>query len=561
MVWARCCLRWLNRAGVCLVLAWQGTVHAGLLGKGTDAPASLFDLVPMTDGTGLATDVYLPAKEGGPWPALLVRSTYGRDMDYSGLVRDGYAVVVQDLRGMGGSMGTGHVFFYDGWRCAATDGADTVSWIKAQPWCNGRIGTYGESALAMTQMMMAPVTTGVCAQYLNLVPSNFYADATYHGGVFLENLVEGWLLLIGQPGVTTLYKNHPRYGPFWAHYDSVSRAADITAPGLFVNGWYDIFAQGTINGFLSRERSGGEGARGKNYLIMRWTAHNGEITDEYAFRENRHALDVGQIRKKFLAAHLKGDLHALDGVPKVHYYVMGDDRDPNAPGNEWRSSETWPPYPTEDKVLYLNSDGSLGEHPGAGGGAPLGFAFDPRDPYPNYGGANLMPNMKWGPYDQRKYSTVRKDLLKFETPPLGEPLEICGRVRVRLSVSSDCPDTDFTAKLVDVFPEGDGREILMLDNIRRVKTRNGFDVPAPPLKGQDQIVELEIDLWSIAWVFNRGHRVGLHVSSSNWPRYEVNCNTGADHPEPGCEMRVAHNRVHTDTAHASALFLPVKAAR
>ena len=533
---------------------------AGFLGNGTAAPAKLFELVCMTDGTGLATDVYMPATQGGPWPAIVVRSTYGRDMDYSGLVKEGYAVVVQDLRGMGSSLGKAHVFYYDGWRAGMTDGADTVAWVKAQPWCNGRIGTYGESALAMTQMMMAPATHDVAAQYLNLVPSNFYTDAAYHGGVFLENLVEGWLLLIGQPEVTTLYKSHPRYDEFWSHYDSVSRASEITAPGLFVNGWYDIFAQGTINGFISREKEGGDGARGKNYLIMRWTAHEGDTTDEYAFKENRHSLDIGQIRRQFMAAHLKGDEHALDGIPKVHYYVMGDDRDPNAPGNEWRSAETWPPYPTVERPFYLAVDNTLSAGPTSDADKSHGFTFDPRAPYPNYGGANLMPNMKWGPYDQRKHSATRKDLLKYESAPLQEPLEIAGRVRVHLHVSTDVPDTDFTAKLVDVFPDGDRREILMLDNVRRVKTRFGFDDPAPLLKGPDQVVELDIDLWSIAWVFNKGHRIGLHISSSNWPRYEVNCNTGADHPTPGCEMRVAHNVVHMDREHPSALYLPVKAA-
>jgi len=476
-------------------------------------------------------------------------------------VKQGFAVVVQDVRGMGGSTGSPIMFYYDGWRSGLTDGADTIAWVKSQPWCNGRIGTHGDSALAMTQMMMAPATRGVCAQYLSLVPSNFYADVAYHGGVFLENLVEGWLLLVGQPQVTDLYKAHSRYDDFWSYYDAVARASEITAPGIFVNGWYDIFAQGTINGFLSREKDGGEGARGKNYLIMRWTAHEGEQTNEYAFNENRHSLDIGDLRNRFMAAHLKGDEHALDGVPKVQYYIMGDDRDPNAPGNEWRSAETWPPYPITEKPFYLASDNTLSAAPSAGSADSLGFTFDPRDPYPNYGGANLMPNMKWGPYDQRKYSTTRKDLLKFVSPPLDEPLEIAGRVRVRLHVSSDAPDTDFTAKLVDVFPEGDSREILMLDNVRRVKTRFGFGDPAPLLKGPEEVVEIDIDLWSIAWVFNKGHRIGLHVSSSNWPRYEVNCNTGADHPAPGCEMRAAKNRVHMDKDHPSALYLPVKAAQ
>ncbi len=519
-----------------------------------------FAFVTVTDGTQLATDYYLPSKEGGPWPVLLVRSTYGRNFNYDGHIRGGYAVVAQDLRGMGGSGGEGHVFYYDGWRTGITDGKDTVDWIRAQPWCNGKIGTMGESALAMTQVMLAPATRHVAAQFMELVPTNFYHDVVYHGGVFKKNLVEGWLMLVGQPQITDLYKSHPRYNEFWSYYNSNAQAGSITAPGMFVNGWYDIFSQGTINGFLSRERNGGEGARGANYLIMRWNTHTSARSPDYKLRDNADDVRESELRKKFFDYHLKGDSHALEGMPKVQYYVLGDDRDPNAPGNVWRSSDTWPPGSVTEKAFFLHGDSRMDAGaPGADEPA-LGFVFDPRDPYPTHGGANLLPNLVAGPYDQRLYSGSRTDLIKFATAPLAEPLEIAGHVRVVLYVSSDAPDTDFTAKLVDIFPEGDGREINILDNIRRVKTRMGYETAAPPLNGPEQVVELEIDMWHTAWAFNKGHRIGLHVSSSNFPRFEVNPNTGEDHPVDGGEMRAAGNRVHFSPSRPSALYLPVSAA-
>ncbi len=529
----------------------------GLFEDRTTVGERSYHEIPMTDGTLLATDVYLPEEGEGPWPVILQRSLYSRNQGMNGFIKDGYAVVIQDVRGFGNSQGDSHVFYSDGWRPGLTDGADTVAWIKAQPWCNGKIGTTGTSALAMTQMLLAPAVKDLSAQFMNKVPANFYYDVIYLGGVFRKNLVEGWLTALGQVPSIAFYKNLPRYEKYWEYYNTVERAGDITAPGFFVGGWFDIFAKGTIDGFVARERNGGEGARGKNFLIMEWGTHGRDTTRDYKLKSNRHDVSTSALRKKFFDAYLKGDVTALTDVPKVQYYILGDDKDPEAPGNEWRTAETWPPYPVDTAAYYLHGNGSLCTEPAEEMSSYLEFTFDPHDPYPTRGGANLLPNLVSGPYDQRKYSQSRTDLLKYASAPLDDPLEVVGMVKVRLFVSSDAPDTDFTAKLLDIYPEGDAREILILDNIRRVKSRLGFDRVAPALQGQDDVVELEIDLWSTAWIFNRGHRIGLHISSSNHPRFEVNPNTGADHPVPGEEMRVAHNRVHGSTQYPSALLLPI----
>lgn len=511
--------------------------------------------IPMSDGTKLATDVHLPDGDG-PWPVILVRSTYGRSAGMAGeYLERGYAVVIQDVRGMGDSEGEKYVFHADGWRPGLTDGADTVAWVKQQPWCNGKIGTVGGSALGITQMLLAPATADVQAQCIEAAPGNLFEYGAYPGGVFRKNMFEGWLKAIGQSHLVPVYKAEPLDGTFWSFYDSDARAGDITAPALFINGWYDIFGQGTIDAFTAREQQGGAGARGKNMLIMKWSSHGPDVSTDYKFNDNRtEDLHVSEIRRAFLAYTLKGDTAALNNIPKVHFYVMGDDA-PGAPGSEWRTAESWPPYPTTETPLYLGENGAL--YPNApGNDAALSFTYDPADPYPTLGGANLLPNLPSGPFDQRKYSDTRKDLLKFATDPLPTPIEVTGHVKVRLQVSSDVPDTDFTAKLVDIFP--DGRQLNVLDGIRRVKTRNGFDHVAPLLQGPNDIVEIEIDLWSTSWIFNTGHRIALHVSSSNYPRFEINPNTGDDFPGDGVTPRVAHNLVHVGNSKPSALILPVR---
>lgn len=524
-------------------------------------PRHEFLMLPMSDGTRLATDVYTPAHGDGPWPVILARSTYGRAFDqFTNLAKEGYAVVVQDVRGMGASEGEKYVFHADGWRPDQHDGADTAAWIHNQPWCNGKIGTMGGSALSMTQMLLAPATPHLAAQVIEAGPANFYTDAIYQGGVFRTCLIEGWLTLIGQPHLIQVYKDHPTYDEFWTWYNTIAQPEKITAPALFVNGWYDIFAQGTIDGFLAREQHGGPGAKGNNYLIMKWSPHGPDVTTEYTHNENRFDVKISRIRDAFFAYHLKGQKNALDNIPKVQYYVMGDDRDPKAPGNEWRSADHWPPYPTRETPFYLHDDGTLSTDPPRANTAKRSFTFDPKNPYPTLGGPTLMPGLPAGPWDQRRHSNARKDLLKFASAPLEAPLEITGRVKVRLYISSDAPDTDFTAKLLDIFPEGDEREINILDNIQRVKMRNGLEQAAPLLNSPDEIVQLEIDLWSTAWIFNTGHRIGLHISSSNHPRFEVNPNTGADHPTPDGEMRTAQNTVHCAAPHPSAILLPCRPA-
>lgn len=562
MVALRLLLGTLLVALVSLILPQHATALEFLPGL-SKAARSETVRVPMSDGTQLATDVYLPEGQG-PWPTILIRSTYGRIVPMNGFLdkgyrEAGYACVIQDLRGMGSSEGEANVFYADGWRPGLSDGADTVAWLRAQPWCNGKIGTYGTSALGITQMMMAPATPYLSAQVINRAYASAYHHGLYYGGVFRKNDAEGWLNVILQPHLIPVYKAEPTYSSFWAPFNAAVKADEITAPAIFSGGWYDIFQQGVIDAFLTREINGGEGARGQNYLIMNWTPHYSRAPMDYRPKaKNSMAISSGQLERHFFGCRLKDNCQDLSVVPKVQYFVMGADTSPDAPGNEWRTAESWPPFTPLITSYYLNMDGALTDTLPTTDNSHLEFLFDPNDPHPTQGGPNLFYNVPHGPQDHRKYDQSRTDLLKFATAPLLEPVEVTGRVSVRLYVSSDAPDTDFTAKLMDIYPSGDGRELNILDGIHRVKYRTSPEKPEPPLTGPDQIVALEVDLWTTSIVFNKGHRIGLHISSSNHPRFEVNPNTGADYIEPGKPVRVARNRVHCNKSYPSALILPVR---
>ena len=509
-------------------------------------------MAPMRDGVKLATDIYLPEGEG-PFPVVLARSVYGRGFgpDWARpWLEAGAAFVMQDCRGRGGSEGVDMGFLADGWG-ELRDGADTVGWLRAQPWCNGKIATFGGSALGIVQILAAPATPWITCQSILVAPASFYGNISYQGGVFRKEMMEGWLAAQNLPHVLELWKAHPTYDAFWRGFDAVRVADRVTAPAVHVGGWWDCFGQGTIDAFVSRQYDGAPPARGNQKLIMGpWLHGPRRDLGDVILHENYNAVNFDEYTQRFFRHWLLGEENGIMDEPAVHYYTVGDLSDPDAPGNEWRTADDWPPFPTRATPYYLTPDGGL--NAGAVDDVPGGltFVYDPSDPVPSLGGATLLH--KPGIFDQRPVSD-RADVLRFASTPLTEPLEITGRVTVRLYVSTDVKDTDFTAKLVDICP--DGREILMLDGIQRLKFRDSFEAPEylPP----GEIAALEIDLWSISLIFNTGHRIGLHISSSNFPRFEINPNTGEDFPSEDEPMPVARNTVYTGVRHPSALILPI----
>ena len=242
--------------------------------------------------------------------------------------------------------------------------------------------------------------------------------------------------------------------------------------------------------------------------------------------------------------------NGMDKMPAVTYYVMGDTTDPNAPGNLWRTANTWPPLATKPTPYYFTAaHGLTFARPGKG--QPLTYAYDPKDPVPTVGGPQLT--LPAGPMDQRKIES-RPDVLLFTGEALPAPLEITGRVRAHLWASSDAADTDFVARLCDVYP--DGRSINICEGALRARFREGFE-HAKPLK-PGQIYAFDLDLWSTSIILNKGHRLRVLITSSSAPGYDPNPNTGAPFRSDN-RTQVAHNTIRLDAAHPSHILLPVMA--
>jgi len=514
--------------------------------------------VVMTDGSALRTSVYLPETGEEPWPALLVRSCYGRYIEASSMLekpwaRKHYAIVAQDVRSWLPAEPRIEIFLGDGWREGLNDAHDTAAWIHEQPWCDGKIGVFGASAQGILAGLAGAATPLIDTQYIAKAPASLYHHAVFHGGVFREHLARTWLSAIEQDHTYRKYRSFPHYGPAWHPHNTLRRIEHLEGPALFSGSWYDVFQQGTLDAFMAREQSENARVQGKSYLILSDGSHRKTLSKDYRPRVEGRP-DTGAIQRAWFDCHLRENCAELESISRVHYVVMGADKPRSAPGNEWRTADTWPPVPTTLQAWHLQHDGGIALSPPERPGS-VSFEYDPRDPYPTLGGPNLSYALPIGPFDQRKYSETRDDLVQFATAPLEAPLEVTGRVAVRLYVSSDAPDTDFTAKLIDVYPEPDGRAINLLDGVRRLRARRSLEQPADYTPGD--IVELEIDLWSTSFIFAAGHRIGVHISSSNAPRFAVNPNTGDDYLDTGVTPRVATNRVHFGPGHPSALLLPV----
>jgi predicted acyl esterase len=479
-------------------------------------------MLQMADGVRLATDVYLPAG-AGPWPTILIRTPYGKHIDApfgAEANADGYALVVQDMRGRYSSEGL-NIPLIGTDLGQHSDGEETFAWVMQQPWCSGKIGTVGGSALGMTQNLTAPVQPpGLSCQFMGLVTSSMYHQFVYPGGAFREEQMVGWVDDAEfAPETLDLYYEHETYDDFWRQFSMEEHVAEINVPGVHFGGWLDTFSQGTIDSFVLRQHQGGVGARNRQWLIMGPWHHRkvedtscGDVTfPEEAARVPHPYHDAN------LDFWLKGEPSGMLEFPTVVYYVMGDVDDENAPGNEWRSADDWP-IPATETPLYLAPDDAL-VLSAPEEAATSTWTFDPADPCPTLGGRNLYHPA--GIYDQQALET-RADVLVFSTEPLAAPLEVTGRVRCRLWVSCDAVDTDVAVRFCDVYP--DGRSMLILDGILRLRYRDSMEQTELLIPGT--IYEVEVDLWSTSYVFNAGHQIRLSVTGINYPRWDLNPGTG-----------------------------------
>ena len=567
-------------------------------------------MVPMRDGVALATDTWIPAG-GAPGPVLLVRLPYGKDMiglyayglapNMFALLEAGYAVVYQDCRGTFRSGGEFTPMLNE-----ASDGADTVAWLLEQPWCDGQVGTFGASYLGFVQWASASAGSPLAAIAPAVTTTDYYATPWYsEGGALSLHAIQTWTTTMalaqgqramaagaGDPHALTelarmaadpaahlaelpvrvrpaLEKQwpwwaeilaHPARDQYWRDLSVSDRFEDITVPALNIGGWFDIFVNSTVGTFAGLRLRGGSAAarEGQRLIVGPWDHLNstGVYPDrQFGMMANALLADLTGAHRRFYDRWLRGDQDALAGTAPVRIFVMGID--------QWRDEQDWPLPGTAYTGYHLDSSGRANSADGDGTlrreapGAEHAdtYLYDPRRPVPTLGGRVMSPAAAnaAGPVDQRA-AEARPDVLCYSTPVLEHPVEVTGHVSLTLFVSSSAADTDFTGKLVDVFP--DGRAIFLTDGILRARYRNSLAEPEPLTP--DQVYEVTLDLSVTSNVFLPGHRIRLEVSSSNFPRFDRNTNTGGTVAEDGqADIRVAVNRVLHGPGHPSRLVLPV----
>lgn len=516
------------------------------------SPSKLEFRVPMRDGVNLATDVWLPHTNAA-FPVVLLRFPYNKDLG-AGLGRDGaargYAVVSQDTRGRFASEGENLPFLLE-----APDGQDTLAWLTRQPWCNGRIATWGASAGAITQFQLAIGGTGpLAAQYLIVGAPNLY-DVVYTGGIFRKALIEDWIRSTRfATNALSVWVAHPIYDDYWRAQDASRHYSQVNAAAIHIGGYWDIFAQASLDAFVGYQERGGPGARGRQKLVFGPWAHGvlqekvGDLTFPGGKSPPGNVHDAWRWYDRWLQENPNG----ADRDPAVTYYVVGDVTDPEAPGNTWRTANSWPPHHHPPTPFYLHPDRTLSTRP-AESGSTLTYRFDPTNPVPTLGGIQLT--LPAGPINQNPIES-REDLLVFTSDALTAPTEVTGRVRARLWIESDAPDTDFFVRLCDVYP--DGRSFNLCEGMLRARFRQGLDQEHFLESGR--VYPLEIDCWSTSVIFNRGHRIRVHVTSSSAPGFDPNPNTGEPFRSSD-RSRPARNTVHLGAERPSHVLLPVVAAR
>lgn len=540
--------------------------------------------IPMRDGVKLSADIYRPDAEG-KFPVLLTRTYYGKNnfdilhdrgrefIEY--FVSRGYVVVVQDCHGRYDSEGNFYIEIYD-----AEDGYDTQTWCGIQPWSNGKIGTFGCSYGGCIQWYSAHLSN----PYLKcMVPRDSTSDPYFDGGFMRNGVPQNWLgwcvstagrtTRRGQPKVLDWskitrhlplitmdesigfrfpywrdYLRNPLYGEYWERTSVRNKYHLIDVPTLNIGGWYsDADIIGTITNFCGVAYQGKtpEGQKSQKLLIGPWS-HCSDSTKvgEIDFGEEAK-VNIKKVHLRWYDYWLKGMDTGIMAEPPVKLFVMG--------ANRWRYLNKWPPDQAKFTRYYLHSggransligDGTLStEEPGKQ--PPDRFVYDPENPVPSLFGDELEM------LDQRPVER-RDDVLVYTTPPLEEDVEVIGPIKLVLYASSSARDTDFTGKLVDVHPNEMARYLTC--GIVRARYRETYTKPT--LIEPGRIYKYEIDLWVTGNRFLKGHRIRLEVSSSHFPTFFRNQNTGND-MAIDTEMVIARQTIYHDSEHPSYLLLPI----
>ena len=597
-------------------LALAVPVPAGAASAAESCTYTKADDVPtaMRDGTILRSNVFTPTAPG-TFPVILLRLPYNKDLAQTYVYASPgfyashcYIVVVQDVRGQYKSDG----FFYT-FRYEANDGYDTIEWAAALPKSNGKVGMYGFSYPGGTQLLPATLRPPHLVAIVPAMTASDYHDGwTYEGGALDQSFAEDWPLttlanshvrrypdgaaldaemnqavaeeftkwywFLPLKDFPPLHPEDPRVAPYffdwlrhpdndayWKQWSIRERYDRITVPALHFDGWYDIFIDGALENFNGlRRNAGSKLARENQQLVVGPWLH-------LPWGRNVGALDFGpradnpidQLQLRWFDYWLKGIDNGVDRDPKVRIFVMG--------ANKWRTADAWPIPGTEYRKYYLHSQGEANtvsgdgwlstkkpEKDGGGRGSRRGvreaptdtFEYDPSDPVPSIGG-RFQASVPGGPYDQRPV-LERPDVVVYTSAPLERDLEVTGPITVTLYASSSARDTDFVAKLDDVYP--DGTSMLIELGIQRARYRESST--RPTLIKPGKIYKYTIHVWPTSNVFKAGHQIRLEITSSNFPMWDRNPNTGHAFAQDA-ELRIAHQVIYHDEDHPSEITLPI----
>jgi len=587
----------MNRRQTVFIVACAVLVALGSIRAADDHGVTLQTNVPvkMRDGVTLYADVYRP-KDDGKYPVLLQRTPYNKDGDREFGLRAaarGYVVIIQDVRGRYASEGEWYTFKHE-----PDDGYDTVEWAGTLPYSDGKVGMFGGSYVGATQMLAAiahpPHLAGICPV---VTASNYHSNWTYQGGAFSQWFNQSWTSGLAQDtiarntrgrsnalkGMTQLplgsfplfnppadgrppeatatlaqyyldWIAHPNEDGYWKPWSIEGHFSDIAVPALHIVAWYDLFQDGSFRNYIGIKAHGAnEAARNGQKLITVVGGHagNGPIIGDVDFGPDSK-FDEDGATLDWYDYLFKAAKNQFAGKP-VKLFVMG--------ANQWRDEDDWPLARARITKYFLHSDGKANSLRGngtlsttaPGPEAADQYVFDPADPVPTIGGPLCCDgaHLKPGPRDQRRVE-ARDDVLVYSTPALAADMEVTGPVTLELYAKSSAVDTDFTAKLVDVGPDGFAKN--MTEGILRARYRDSQEKPSLITPGQ--VYKLTVELWSTSNVFKKGHVLRLEVSSSNFPRFDRNLNTGDDNGT-GTRFVSATNSVLHDAQHPSALVLPV----
>ena len=513
-------------------------------------------MIPMRDGKSLSSFIRRPVNESCIMPVILIQTPYNKensrtmwfetdDLEMAPLFANkNYAFVVADWRGFFGSIAARVL---GGQQPQGEDGYDLVEWIAEQSWSNGKVGTWGVSALGVQQFTTAlEQPPHLAASVPIFCQMKITYEQYYPGGVLRREYSD----LIGSYfGGNTIVEDHPLKDGVWRYVEGLKDPADIKVPMMIVAGWYDLYNVGTFNVYNNLVSLSDTTVRDKHHLLIGDWIHyavGGESSDRHDFTElEQQYLDKDKIIEKnsveYFDIHLRGiESSAFEWEP-VRFIRSSE--------NVWDSSEIWPPQANENELFYFNGNSLLvRDVPGI---EEIEYTYDPDDPSPTIGGGTLSNNLKHGPQYQDEV-LQRGDVIKYVSAPLENKLKVCGKISINLKIKTTGLDTDFAVRLTAV--DENDKYLLIGEGIRRLKLRDDFSSESEVVPGETYNIKITL-VNDLAYTFEQGSRIGLIISSSNYPRFDKNPNNGDDFYTTATSSVTVTNTIITGSE--SYLNLPI----